>query len=79
MYSWDIIDRILDAILETGCTPFVELGFMPQALTTAPAGMPYDDPRAGGWRYPPRDHEKWKGLIAALGEHCRRRYGLSAR
>jgi xylan 1,4-beta-xylosidase len=76
VYSWTIIDRIFDTILAAGCRPFVELGFMPQALTTAPAGMQYDDPRNGGWRFPPKDFEKWKGLMAAIGEHCLKRYGL---
>ena len=42
-----ILDRIFDTWLEAGCVPFVELGFMPEALTTAPAGTPYDDVRAG--------------------------------
>lgn len=76
IYSWAIIDRILDTILETGCVPFVELGFMPEALTTAPPGVPYDDIRYGGWRYPPRDYRRWRDLIQALAAHCLERYGL---
>lgn len=76
VYHWETIDGILDAILEAGCVPFVELGFMPQALTTAPDGVPYDDPRSGGWRYPPRDYRRWEGLVAALAAHCAARYGL---
>ena len=76
VYSWDIIDRILDTQIATGCIPFVELGFMPKALTTGPVSQPYDDPRHGTWRFPPRDYEKWRGLIRALGHHCVERYGL---
>jgi xylan 1,4-beta-xylosidase len=76
VYSWRIIDRILDAYLEAGCIPFVELGFMPEALSTAPPGAPYDDPRHGGWRYPPRDYHRWRGLVEALAAHCLQRYGL---
>jgi len=59
VYDWAIIDRILDAYLEAGCLPFMELGFMPKALSTAPPEVRYDDPREGGWRYPPKDYARW--------------------
>lgn len=78
VYEWSIIDRILDTILETGCIPFVELGFTPQALTSAPADMPYDDPRHGGWRFPPKEYGRWLELIRNLAAHCVERYGLAA-
>ncbi len=77
IYSWTLIDRILDATIESGCVPFVELGFMPAALTTAPAGTPYDDPRHGGWRFPPKDYGRWLELIRHLAAHCLQRYGLA--
>jgi len=76
IYSWDIVDRILDTYLEMGCTPFIELGFMPEALSTAPAGTPYDDIREGGWRYPPKAYGRWQELTEALALHCLSRYGL---
>lgn len=76
VYTWDIIDRVFDAYLEAGCVPFVELGFMPEALSTAPPGTPYDTLRDGGWRYPPRDYARWQELVQALAEHCLARYGL---
>lgn len=76
VYRWDIIDGILDAYIETGCVPFVELGFMPQALSAAPLGTPYDDLRTGGWRYPPRDYDRWQNLVQALAAHCLERHGL---
>ena len=75
VYSWPIVDRILDATLETGCVPFVELGFMPRALTAAPE-LPYEGAKAEGWRYPPRDYGRWMDLIRALARHCLERYGL---
>jgi xylan 1,4-beta-xylosidase len=75
VYSWELIDRILDSYVELGLIPFVELGFMPEALTTAPAGVPYDDPRHGGWRYPPRDYGRWLELVRNVGTHCLARYG----
>ncbi len=75
VYHWEIIDRIFDTYVELGLIPFVELGFTPQALTTAPEGTRYDDPRHGGWRYPPRDYGRWLELIRTLVTHCLQRYG----
>ena len=75
VYEWEIIDHILDAIVQAGCVPFVELGFTPQAMTTAGPEVTYDDAREGGWRYPPRDYGRWMELIRTLGEHCLWRYG----
>ena len=76
VYRWEVIDRILDAYLETGCVPFVEIGFMPEALSSAPPDLPYRGPRAEGWRYPPRDYGQWMDLVRALAQHCLARYGL---
>jgi xylan 1,4-beta-xylosidase len=76
VYSWDIVDLILDTYVETGCVPFVEIGFMPQALTTAPPELSYEGPRAEGWRYPPKDYDRWMDLVSALAAHCLDRYGL---
>ncbi len=77
VYDWDLIDRILDSYVALGLIPFVELGFTPEALSTAPEGAPYDDPRQGGWRYPPRDYGRWLELVRNLAAHCRQRYGLA--
>lgn len=77
VYSWAIIDEILDAYVAMGLIPFIELGFTPEALTTAPEGTPYDHPRDGGWRYPPRDYGRWLELVRNLATHCRQRYGLA--
>jgi xylan 1,4-beta-xylosidase len=76
IYSWAIIDRILDTYVETGCVPFVELGFMPRSLSGAPPELPYEGARAEGWRYPPTDYGRWMDLIHALAAHCLERYGL---
>jgi xylan 1,4-beta-xylosidase len=76
VYDWTIIDRIFDTWLETGCIPFIELGFMPQAMTSAPKSVSYDDPSLGGWTYPPKDYVRWQGLVQALAQHCLERYGL---
>ena len=39
VYSWKIVDRIFDTFHETGVRPLVQLGFMPEALSTHP--QPY--------------------------------------
>jgi len=75
-YAWGLVDRVLDTYLEQGCVPFVELGFMPEALSTAPAGTPYEALLEGGWRYPPKDYRRWEDLMRAVAEHCLERYGL---
>jgi xylan 1,4-beta-xylosidase len=76
VHSWELVDRILDTYVETGCVPFVEIGFMPRALSSAPPGTDYEGPRAEGWRYPPRDYVRWMDLVRALAKHCLERYGL---
>jgi len=75
VYSWGILDRIMDTIVGTGCVPFIEIGFMPRALSSAPSDEPYEGPRAPGWRYPPKDYGRWMELVRALGAHYLARYG----
>src|SRR5687767_5783511 len=40
-YDWRVIDGIFDAYLSNGVRPYVQLGFMPQALSSAPPSLPY--------------------------------------
>ncbi len=35
-YDWTIVDRIFDTYLQCGVKPYVQIGFMPQALSTKP-------------------------------------------
>jgi xylan 1,4-beta-xylosidase len=83
-YDWTIVDRIFDTYRERGMKPFVEVGFMPQALSTRPE--PYrhdwkpDQPYKQiftGWAYPPKDYAKWAELIYQWVRHCLERYGRS--
>jgi xylan 1,4-beta-xylosidase len=84
IYTWTIVDRIFDAFKESGVRPLVELGFMPQALSTRPE--PYrhnfpNDPVGSiytGWAYPPKDYQKWSELIFQFVSHLRSRYGDAA-
>ncbi len=83
-YDWTIIDKIFDTYLERGMKPLVELGFMPEALSTQP--QPYrhnwspGNPTSQiftGWAYPPKDYAKWGELVYQLARHCAERYGRS--
>jgi len=85
-YDWRIIDGIFDAYLANGVRPYVELGFMPQALSAAPADLPYKHswrPNVngssldGGWSYPPRDYQRWSDLCYELTKHLVARYGAA--
>ncbi len=78
VYDWKIVDRIFDAYRDAGVRPIVELGFMPQALTTGPAPYRHDFPHGSiftGWSYPPKSYAKWGELIFQLARHLRDRYG----
>ncbi len=77
VYDFTIIDQILDTYLESGCLPFIELGFMPEVLSAAPAELTYQSSTLGSaWAFPPKSYEKWHDLIKQLAEHCLERYGL---
>jgi xylan 1,4-beta-xylosidase len=82
VYDWTIMDRIMDAHVERDIRPLVEIGFMPEALTTGPPpyrhtwqpGDDYGDIYTG-WAYPPKDHEKWSNLVYEWVRHSVERYG----
>jgi xylan 1,4-beta-xylosidase len=81
-YDWTFVDLIFDTLLQSGCKPFVELGFMPQHLADPAryditADRNYRDYRAYGWACPPKDYGKWYDLIHVLVRHCLDRYGLA--
>jgi len=73
-----LMDGIMDSVTMAGTLPLVEIGFMPQALTTAPANIPYQNTGIytldGGCFYPPKDYVKWGALIRAWATHSRDRY-----
>ena len=82
VYNWTLIDRIFDTYLHAHAKPFVEIGFMPEALSTRPE--PYRPtwiPGAAnrdysiGWTYPPKDHAKWSELIRQWVLHSVEKYG----
>lgn len=83
-YDWTIVDRIFDTYIERKMKPLVEIGFMPEALSTKPQpyrhdwapGLPYNRIYTG-WAYPPRDYDKWRDLVAEWVRHSVQRYGRS--
>jgi xylan 1,4-beta-xylosidase len=81
VYNWIIVDRIFDAFHESGIKPLVEIGFMPQALSSHPEPYRHNFPRDPissiytGWAYPPKDYAKWAELVFQFVHHLRDRYG----
>ena len=80
VYDWAIMDKITDSIVENGCVPLVEIGFMPKALSIKPEPYQHTYPPDmwAGWAFPPNDYDKWAGLIKKWAEHSKERYGSIA-
>lgn len=80
IYDWKIVDRIFDTYRERGVRPYVEIGFMPEALSVKPIPYQHDfRPGSGdirtGWAYPPKDYGRWEELVYQWVRHCVERYG----
>ncbi len=78
IYTWTILDRIFDTFHEAGITPLVEVGFMPEALSTHPEPYRHEFPHGSiytGWAYPTKDYQKWSELVFHFVHHLRQRYG----
>lgn len=87
VYDWRVFDRIIDTYVARKMKPIVQLGFMPQALSSAPAAVPYrhfwkpGDPYNDiytGWTYAPKDYAKWEELCYQVATHLAQRYGRDA-
>jgi xylan 1,4-beta-xylosidase len=78
-YDWTLVDGILDAGLKRGVKPLVEIGFMPEALSSKPSPYRHDWPKTffTGWTYPPKDYAKWEELVYRWARHCVERYGAA--
>jgi xylan 1,4-beta-xylosidase len=78
VYSWTLVDRIFDTYRAAGVKPLVEIGFMPEALSTHPGPYRHNFPQGSiftGWAYPPKDYAKWSELVFRFVRHLRERYG----
>ncbi len=76
VYDWTINDKIFDTYIERGVKPYVEIGFMPEALSTHPQDYPHNPPvkerapPSAGQAYPPKDYAKWGELVYQWTKHC---------
>ncbi|MBM0233847.1 xylan 1,4-beta-xylosidase [Micromonospora sp. STR1_7] len=71
-HSFTYVDQVVDAYLDLGIRPFVELGFMPSGLASG-------DQTVFWWRgnvTPPRSWSQWADLVRATVAHLVDRYGL---
>jgi len=78
VYDFTITDRIFDTITAAHVRPIVEIGFMPEALSTHPEPYRHAFPKGDiftGWTYPPKDWTKWSNLVEEYASHLHQRYG----
>jgi xylan 1,4-beta-xylosidase len=78
VYDWVILDRIFDTFMALHIKPLVEVGFMPEALSTNPVPYRHSFPQGSvftGWAYPPKDYQKWADVVFHFVTHLRDRYG----
>ena len=71
VYNYMYVDALFDFLQSIGMKPFVELGFMPNALASGSRTIFW-------WRgnvTPPKDYDKWGALVKNLTEHFTERYG----
>ncbi|HEV2351410.1 MAG TPA: beta-xylosidase [Terriglobia bacterium] len=81
VYDWTILDKIFDTYRDAGIVPYVEIGFMPRALSTHPDPYQHDWPQGSifnGWAYPPKDYAKWAELVRQWVLHSVKRYGRTS-
>ncbi len=74
VYNFSYVDQIYDGLLERGVRPFVELGFMPQDLSSDPKAL--QDFSYHPNVAPPKDYALWDGMIRAFAQHLIARYGI---
>jgi xylan 1,4-beta-xylosidase len=82
--DWTWSDQIYDVLVEHGCLPIIELGFMPRDLSSHPTdlagyrpgrglgGEPYE---SRAWTYPPKSYTRWRELCQGFVAHLVDRYG----
>jgi xylan 1,4-beta-xylosidase len=74
VYNFAYVDQIYDGLLRNGVRPVVEVSFMPKKLAFNPDALhPF-------WYKqnvsPPKDWERWDGLLTHFAEHLVNRYGI---
>jgi xylan 1,4-beta-xylosidase len=71
-YAFTYVDQVVDAYLDLGIQPFLELGFMPAGLASGPESVFWWN----GNITPPRSYPEWAALVGATLRHLVARYGL---
>jgi xylan 1,4-beta-xylosidase len=71
IYNFQYIDDLFDRMLAKGVRPFVELGFSPIEMATKKDTVMWWH----GNGSPPKDYNKWAGLVRAAVVHWEQRYG----
>jgi xylan 1,4-beta-xylosidase len=84
VYNWTVLDRIFDTYLARGVKPYLQIGFMPKALSIQPEPYQHEwrpglsgNSISAGWAFPPKDYAKWAELVYQWTRHCVERYGRS--
>ena len=70
-YNWTYLDMVMDSYKELKIRPFIELGFMPDQLSSGDQTIFY-------WQgnvTPPRNYDRWCDLVKATLLHLIKRYG----
>lgn len=82
LFNFTIVDRIFDAYLAGNVKPYVQVGFMPQALATDPEPYFFNfDPDSSynviytGWSHTPESYHAWEQLVYQWAAHSLERYG----
>ncbi len=71
-FNWQYFDRLMDFFREIKLRPILELSFTPSVLRSGESTVFW-------WKgniTPPKDLDKWSGLVRAMVVHCIDRYGL---
>lgn len=71
VFNWMYVDILYDAILNAGMKPFVELGFMPEALASGSSSVFWWK----GFTSPPSSFKQWGMLVEEFVRHLENRYG----
>lgn len=72
LYSFTMVDKVMDFLREVRLRPLIQLSFMPHDLASDP------DQLIDMWHFntsPPKNMKKWKDLVHALITHLISRYG----
>ncbi|MGH8182458.1 MAG: GH39 family glycosyl hydrolase [Rhodanobacteraceae bacterium] len=73
-YNFSYVDQIYDGLLARGVKPYVELSFMPNALSSDPSR------HQSFWYHPnpmpPKNYAEWDAMIRAFARHLVKRYGI---